>query len=126
MSQWLRQLALCFAAGAGGALCISVLGFVCARYAIPLHLPASLAESTLALRVVEGGLWGCLFLIPLAGSSVLVSGLIWGLVITVIEALVLPLLYRSGLHLAPLPLLFAALAHCLWGLTTALLLKMIR
>lgn len=130
MNQWLRQLALCFAAGAAGALVKSLLAWACVRYGVagPLgpHLPAGLGAGVLYPRIVEGGLWGFLFLIPLARNSVLASGLLWGAVVTVVQWLVLPLLYHSGLHFAALPLAAALLFNAVWGLATALLLRSIR
>jgi hypothetical protein len=130
MNQWLRDLALCFAAGAAGALVKCLLAFACVSYGLagPLgpHLPAALASGALYPRIVIGGLWGFLFLLPLARHSVLASGLLWGLVVTLIQWLVLPLLYHSGLHFALLPLLAALLMNGIWGVVTALVLHWIR
>jgi hypothetical protein len=56
---------------------------------------------------------------------VLVSGLLWGSAITLLQWVVLPLLH-GGLHLAAMPVLATLILNCTWGLLTALLLRWIK
>jgi hypothetical protein len=130
MNQWLRYIALCFAAGALGALVKSLLAWGCVRYGLAgqfgAHLPAALGTAALYPKIVIGGLWGFLFLLPVARSSVLASGLLWGLVVTIAQWLILPLLYRNGLHFPVAPIAAALLFNAIWGLVTAFFLRLVR
>lgn len=129
MNQWLRRMAFCFSAGAVGGLVKALAAWACARYGwddpFGVHYSAALAAAALYPKVVWGGLWGFLFLLPLARSSLWISGLIWGLVVTLMQLVLLPLLTHAGLHLALLPALAALLLNCVWGLATALVLRLL-
>lgn len=130
MNQWLRQLALCFAAGAAGGLVKTLVAWSCARYGwdahFATHFPSVLRHALVYARVVWGGLWALLFLLPVARGAWWQAGLLWGLVVTVVQWLVLPLLSHGALHLAALPVLWALLLNFVWGLVTALLLRLMR
>lgn len=127
MSQWLRNSALCFAAGCGGGLFESVVAWTAAHFGITAvigtHGATALQAVSLYAHVVWGGLWGLLFLLPLLRNRVVVGGVIAGLLVTLIHWLVLPLWWHSGLHFALWPLLNAVLLNVVWGIATALLLK---
>jgi len=129
MSNTLRQLAFCFSAGAVGGLAKALVSWMGARYgwdaAFGVHWSGALSAAFLYPRVVWGGLWAFLFLLPLARSSLAVCGLIWALVVTLVQLLVLPLLTHAGLHFSLLPWFAALLLNCVWGLATALMLRLI-
>jgi len=127
MSQWLRNSALCFAAGCGGGLVESVFAWTAAHFGltavIGTHGGTALQGSSLYAHVVWGGLWGLLFLVPLLRNTVIVGGVMAALLVTLIQWIVLPLWWHNGLHFALWPLLNAVILNGVWGIATALLLK---
>jgi hypothetical protein len=76
--------------------------------------------------VVIGGLWGLLFLLPLARSSVWLSGLLFGALVCAIELIAFPLLSGRMPQLLSGTALLLLLLWLLWGVVTALLLRLIR
>lgn len=129
MSQWLRHSAFCFSAGAVGGVARAVAAWACARHGwddhFGVHWSGSLSAGALYPRIVWGGLWAFLFLLPLARGSLWLSGLLWALVVTLVQLIVLPLLLHTGLHLSLLPALALLLLNGVWGLVTALLLHLL-
>jgi hypothetical protein len=130
MHRWLRDLALCFAAGAAGAVAKGVLVWLCSYSSLSAPFGAYLATALYPLgfyqRVVWGGLYGFLFLLPPARGSLLMSGLLWGGVVSLLQLVVLPLLQHGGLHWSLTLVLSTVLLNCIWGCATALLLRLIR
>ena len=129
MTQWLRRIALCFAAGAVGGLArgllVSALTHYGATAAIGHHLAAALQPAGLYARIVWGGLYAFVFLLPVARNSWLMAGLLWGVVVTALQLVALPMLLHSVPHFALLPAVSALVLNVVWGLTTALVLKLI-
>ena len=127
MHRWLRDLALCFAAGAAGGAAKGLLVWCLSYYAVTAVLGAQLANALypagIYARVVWGGLYGFLFLLPPARGSLLMSGLLWGAVASVLQLAIVPLLTHSGMHLALAPLLSTLILNSVWGVGTALLLR---
>jgi hypothetical protein len=129
MQRWLRDLALCFAAGAAGGAAKSLLVWGCNYFAISAALGGYLASALhppgLYARIVWGGLYGFLFLLPAARGSLLFGGLLWGAVASLLQLVILPLLAHGGLHLAPVLLLSTLVLNCFWGCISAVLLRWI-
>jgi hypothetical protein len=135
MHRWLRELALCFAAGAAGGAAKGLLVIACSYFPVSAVLGRHLAnalhpqnlphDNGIYARIVWGGLYAFLFLLPVASSSLLVSGLLWGAVITAVQWVVLPLLHGS-LHFAAMPIVATLILNSAWGLVTALLLRWTR
>lgn len=133
--RWLRDLALCFGAGAAGGAAKGVLAWLCkyfpfsaafgAQLANALHVQNLPYDNGLYPRIVWGGLCAFLFMIPLARNSALFSGFVWGLVVTLVQWVVLPLLH-GGVHFAVLPFAATLLLNCVWGWIAAFLLRGIR
>lgn len=133
--RWLRDLALCFAAGSAGGAAKGVVVWICAHFPATAAFGAQLAGALHAQnlpyanglypRIVWGGLCGFLFLLPLARNAPLVSGFLWGLLLTIVQWLLLPLLH-GGLRFALLPIIATLLLNCVWGWVAALLLRGIR
>lgn len=130
MHRWLRDLALCFAAGAAGAVAKGLLVWLCSYSSLSAPLGSYLANALYPLgfyqRVVWGGLYALLFLLPPARSSLLMSGLLWGCVVSLLQLVILPLLQHAGLHWSLTLLLSTLLLNGIWGVATALLLRSIR
>lgn len=128
MQNWLRQFALCFSAGSIGALAKSGAVWVCARFAISAgfatHLASVQYPSGIYARIVWGGLAAFLFLLPLVRKSWVVRGLVWGLVATVIQIVIIPILAHSTVHFALEPFLSVLVLGCIWGLATAIALRL--
>lgn len=130
MSNALRGVALCFAAGAAAGFIKCVAAWLLVRYGIAAQLGASVLGSlspvVLHPRIVIGGLWGLLFLLPMARSSVLVSGMLWGVVVAAAELVLFPLIAGRTPALLTMTALVALLLWLVWGLASALLLRWIR
>ena len=90
------------------------------------HVVGSLSPVVIYPRVVIGGLWGLLFLLPMARSSILVSGLLWGVVVAAAELVLFPLVGGRTPALLNMSVLLALLLWLVWGLAAAFLLRWIR
>lgn len=127
MKAWLRQMAFCFAAGSAGALVKSAVSWGAARggvtVVVGLHGAAALQPSLLYSRIVWGGLWALLFLLPQLRRSILFGGVAAGVVVTLMQWVVLPLWWHTAIHFALVPLADALLLNLMWGLATAALLR---
>ena len=125
MNQWLRGIALAFAAGCGGSAIRAVVSWGFAHFGVTAVIGSATALQAGALypRIVWGGLWGLLFLLPLARKSVWVGGLLAAVIVTLVQWVLLPLWWHQTVHFALMPLLNALLLNVIWGLATALLVK---
>lgn len=126
MRNWLRELALCFAAGTVGGFAKSVVVWTCAHFASTAmfgsHLAGALYPWGVYQRLIWGGLAGFLFILPTLRHSWLAAGLLWGVVASLLQWL----LTQSGLHLLVVPMLSTLVLNCVWGLITAATLRLIR
>jgi hypothetical protein len=73
-------------------------------------------------RLVWGGLAGFVFTLPFLRSSWLVAGLVWGVVITLLQWI----LIHDGFRLLVMPMLSALVLNCVWGVVTAAVLRLLR
>jgi hypothetical protein len=130
MSGILRGMSLSYAAGSFGALMNSLALWVFGALGITVALGAKLTPSlTVAFlypRLVWGGLWGFLFLLPFFKGSWIKRGIVFGLAPALAQLLlVLPFKFGKGwlgLDLGPSTPLFVLLFCIIWGLATAWLL----
>jgi hypothetical protein len=78
-------------------------------------------------RVVWGGIWGLIFILPFFKSSVLLRGLIFSLAPTAVQFwVVFPMILGKGalgLDLGVMTPVFVVLLNALWGWTAALWLR---
>ena len=83
MKNVILALSLAYAAGSVGglmnSLAVWLLGFVGITTALGVNIAPPLSAAWLYPRIVWGGLWGFLFLIPLFGNSPLLRGVIYSL-----------------------------------------------
>lgn len=130
MSNVARAVALCFAAGAAAGFLKCVAAWLTLRYGVAAqlgaHVVGSLSPVVIYPRVVIGGLWGLLFLLPMARNSILVSGLLWGVVVAAAELVLFPLIGGRTPALLNMSVLLALLLWLVWGLAAAFLLRWIR
>lgn len=127
MSGWLQQLALCFAAGCAGGLVKSAVAWGAWRLGVTIligaHGAGALSAGVLYPRVIWGGLWAGFFVLPFLRGSVLIGGLVAGLLVTAVQWLLLPLWWHGAISLTLLPFMEALSLNLVWGLFSALLLK---
>jgi hypothetical protein len=122
-----RGLSLAFAAGVVGALAnagaLWVLGASGALRALDVSLAPAFTPAWLYPRLVWGGLWGLLFLLPLAPQRWVAQGLMLSLFPSAVQLFVI-FPYRTGAgvlgleHGALTPLVVLA-ANAAWGLAAS-------
>lgn len=121
-----RSLSLFFAAGAIGALANSVLVWLFGELGIPRALGVALAPEGSAgwlyPRIVWGGLWGLLFVLPLK-AAVVPRGLLVSLAPTLFQLFVVFPAWAgkgvAGLELGLLTPVFVVLYNAVWGVTAS-------
>ena len=125
-----RSLSLCFAAGAVGALANSVVSWLSGQLGIPHALGVSLAPAWtpawLYPRIVWGGLWGLLFVLPLS-AGVLRRGLLLSLAPALFQLFVVFPAWTgkgvAGLELGAATPVFVLLYDAVWGVVASWWLK---
>jgi hypothetical protein len=127
MHKWLRELAFCFSAGSIGALAKSGAIWLCAHFAagnLVSHLTNAQYPAGIYARIVWGGVAAFLFLLPIARGNWIVRGLLWGIIVALLQAFAIPLLDHANLHFALVPLLSVLVLGCIWGLAAAIALRL--
>jgi len=128
----MRKWLLVFAAGSLGALVSALAMWLAGRYgltqALGVRWAPALSAHWLYPRIVWGGLWGFLFLLPLFGSRWLLKSLVLALVVTLIKLFVIFPYSTSygvaGLELGLLMPLVVYVFTFIWALTTAISLRL--
>ena len=126
-----KNLSLVFAAGCFGGLMNSlalwVFGVAGITAALGVKIAPPLSAPWLYPRLVWGGLWGLLFLLPLMQKRSLSRGLIFSLGPTVVQLfLVFPVKAGKGimgLDLGLLTPLLVIVFNAIWGLAAAMWLR---
>jgi len=129
----LRRLTLTFGAGCFGGLMNSLVVWLFGRAGIPaefsVRLAPDLTPSWLYPRLVWGGIWGLLFVLPIFRSNAFAQGLFFSLWPSLAQLfIVFP--YQAdkglfGLDLGTLTPVFVLFYNAVWGLTAALWLRMV-
>jgi hypothetical protein len=130
--RFLKQMSLGFSAGCLGAfansLAVWLFGKVGITTALGVAIAPALTPGFLYPRVVWGGIWGLLFLIPLAVNRATLRGLIWSIGPTLVQLfIVFPLKAKKGLMGLDIGLLtpvFVIIFNGIWGVTAAHWLKL--
>jgi hypothetical protein len=133
MNRWLQRLSLYFAAGSLGGLVNSVAAWLCGVYgvsaALQVALHPRLTPGWLYPRIVWGGLWGLLFMIPMVKSRFVLRGLIVSLGPTAVQLFYFfPHVLGKGLlgvKLGTLTPLLVLLLNAVWGVSAALWLRLV-
>jgi len=128
----MRQLLLVVGAGCFGGLMYCVAMWLFTRYGITSSLGVSLwgsvAPQWMYPRIVWGGLWGLLFLLPMLTSSVFARSLVISLIPTFVQLFIIYPFYAgkgiAGLQLGLLTPLLVWFFYWVWAFTTALLLRL--
>ena len=133
MKAFFRNLTLAFAAGSMGGLVNSLVLWLFGRAGIPAELGVKLAPALtppwLYPRLVWGGLWGFLFVLPIFRNQPFARGLFFSLWPSVVQLFVV-FPYQAnkgvlGLDLGTLTPLFVLFFNAVWGLTAAFWLRMV-
>jgi hypothetical protein len=133
MKAFFRTLTLTFGGGCFGGLMNSLVLWLLGRAGIPAELDVRLApdltRAWLYPRLVWGGIWGFLFVLPIFRNQPFAQGLFFSLWPSVVQLfIVFP--YRTGsgllgLELGMLTPVFVLLLNAVWGLTAAFWLRMV-
>jgi hypothetical protein len=132
MRQFLDRAAMTFAGGAFGALVNSLAIWAAGACHLTARLGVDIAPAMtppwLYPRIVWGGLWGFLFLLPVLASRWWLRGIVLSLAPSAFQLLyVFPRAAGHGvlgLDLGALTPVFVLAANALWGLSAAWLLRM--
>jgi hypothetical protein len=126
-----KKLSLVFAAGCLGgllnSLAVWIFGEIGITSALGVKIAPPLSAPWLYPRLVWGGIWGLLFLLPLMQKRFLYRGLIFSLGPTLVQLfIVFPLKAGKGVmgfDLGLLTPLFVFVFNAIWGLTAAIWLR---
>ena len=127
----MKKILIFFTAGCFGALANSVTVWAFGHFGITSAFDVSIAPSLSAAwlypRIVWGGIWGLLFILPMMQSKLLVKGAILSLFPTLIQLFVVfPLKTNAGiagLELGLLTPMFVIVFNLVWGVVAALIIK---
>ena len=133
MQQLSRKLTLVFAAGALGGLANSLavwlFGVLGITAALGVKIAPDLTPDWLYPRIVWGGLWGFLFILPFLYHPYWLRGIVYSLAPTLAQLLIVfPVKANQGLlglKLGALTPLFVLFFNAIWGITAAFWLKFI-
>jgi hypothetical protein len=128
----MKNTLVVFAAGCLGALVQCLVMWLFSRYGIThsLHvsLPGSIAPTWLYPRIVWGGLWGFLFLLPILTSSIFARSFVIALIPAGVQLFVIYPLYEgkgvAGLSLGLLTPFLVLFFYWIWALATTITLKL--
>ena len=127
----MKKLLVFFAAGCLGALANSIAVWLFGYFGITSLFGVSIAPSLtpgwLYPRIVWGGIWGLLFILPMLQSKLLLKGAVLSLFPTAVQLLVVfPLKAHkgmAGLDLGLFTPLFVLFFNWVWGVVTALAIR---
>ena len=127
----MKKLLIFFAAGCLGALANSITVWLFGKFGITSSFGVSIAPSLtpawLYPRLVWGGIWGLLFILPIFQSKLLVKGTILSLFPTAVQLFVVfPIKAHKGIAGIELGLFTPVLViffNWVWGVTTAIAIK---
>ncbi len=120
-----------FGAGCLGGLIMCVVMWLFTRYGITqslnVNLPGSVSPNWMYPRIVWGGLWGLLFLLPIFSGSLFARSFVIALIPTLIQLFVFFPYYEgkgiAGLSLGILTPFLVFFFFWVWSLVTAITLR---
>ena len=127
----MRKLLIFFAAGCLGGLANSIAVWLFGYFGITASLGVSIAPSLtpawLYPRIVWGGIWGLIFILPMLQSKLLLKGAVLSLFPTAVQLFVVfPIKANKGIAGIDLGLytpLFVLFFNWVWGFVTAVTIK---
>jgi hypothetical protein len=130
----MKKLLIFFSAGCLGGLANSIALWLFGYFGITTSLGVSLAPALtpnwLYPRIVWGGLWGLLFILPMMQSKLFIKGAVLSLFPTAVQLFVVfPFKANkgiAGIDLGLLTPLFVVFFNWVWGFFSALTIKIAR
>jgi hypothetical protein len=130
----MKKILVCFAAGCLGALINSLVSWQAGELGIAhwagVSIAPKLSAGWLYPRIVWGGLWGVLFVVPFLNSRFLLKGTVLSLIPTAVQLLyVFPHMAHQGLmglHLGMWTPAFVLVFNWVWGVVTAAVIRFSR
>jgi hypothetical protein len=127
----MKKLLIFFAAGCLGGLANSIAVWLFGYFGITAFLGVSIAPSFtpawLYPRIVWGGIWGLIFILPMLQSKLLLKGAVLSLFPTAVQLFVVfPIKANKGMAGIDLGLytpLFVLFFNWVWGFVTAVTIK---
>ncbi len=127
----MKKLLICFAAGCLGALANSLAAWAFGEYGITKQFGVAMAPALklgwLYPRIVWGGIWGLVFVLPFMNTRLITKGAIISLFPTLVQLLVIfPLKAGKGyfgLELGMYAPAFVVFFNLIWGVVAALTIK---
>lgn len=131
MRRFFSRMSVVFSAGALGGLINSLVVWYFGSHGIPAALGVKLAPALttewLYPRIVWGGIWGILFLLPLLRGSVFFRGFLFSLGPTAVQLFyIFPMVAGKGvwgMQLGLMTPLLVVFYNVVWGITAALWVK---
>ncbi|KPJ75903.1 MAG: hypothetical protein AMJ54_13530 [Deltaproteobacteria bacterium SG8_13] len=131
MNQWLKKLSLVFAAGCFGGLLNSLAVWISGETGITALLGVAIAPRLSAAwlypRLVWGGIWAILFLLPFMQRRLISKGILLSLGPSLVQLFVVfPIKAGKGvmgLELGLLTPLLVLIFNAVWGLAAAIWLR---
>ena len=131
MNNIVRKVSLVFAAGVLGGLLNSLAVWGAGEFGITaaagVKIAPTLSAAWLYPRLVWGGIWGILFLVPMMQTRIWSRGFIYSLGPTLVQLfIVFPMKAKKGMMGIDLGLLtpvFVVIFNAIWGWTTAIWLR---
>jgi len=130
----MKKILICFAAGCLGGLINSLAVWLVGDLGIAKSLDVSIAPALtpawLYPRIVWGGIWGFVFLVPIMKSKAFARGTLISLLPTLVQLfIVFP--YKAhkgiaGMELGLLTPVFVLVYNWVWGIVTAFTIKLSR
>lgn len=128
----MKNALVVFGAGCAGAVVYCVVMWLCSRYGITqslgVNLRGSVSPHWMYPRIVWGGLWGFLFLLPILRSSFFARSLVISLIPALVQLFIIYPFYQSkgvaGLQLGLLTPVVVWFFYWIWALATLLVLRL--
>ena len=127
----MKKLLICFAAGCLGALANSLTAWAFGEYGINKQIGVAMAPALttawLYPRIVWGGIWGFLFVLPFMNTRLITKGALISLFPTLVQFFVIfPLQAKKGyfgLELGLYTPVLVTFFNLVWGVVAALAIK---
>jgi hypothetical protein len=131
MNSFFKNLSLCFSGGSLGgvvnALVVWIFGVLGIAQALGVNIAPAMTPPFLYSKIVWGGIWGAIFLMPVLKKSPFIRGLIFSLAPTLVQLFVVfPVkLWKGmlGIDLGSLTPVLVIIYNAFWGITAAYWLK---
>jgi hypothetical protein len=127
----MKKLLICFAAGCLGALANSLAVWAFGEYGITKHFGVAIAPALklawLYPRIVWGGLWGLIFVLPFMNNKLITKGAIISIFPTLVQFFVVFPIQAGkgyfGMDLGMYTPAFVVFFNLIWGVVTAITIR---